>query len=856
MEARLALRSGAKERAGSLLKRALAAGGGAATDWLGVGEIRLALGDTEGAAAALDSVAAYRSNLLGSPACLRLRSEVLSRQGRDLAALEVFKQYRSIKDSLEMRARWSNAKYINERHQHELALEKYRETLMFVFAGIVLLVVVIVGIAIVLKRTRDEQILLNRTEERARLKIKEIRAEIAILKAVSGRNPGESPELRSLIDGRLRLLEECMASVLSSKEDGGSRIDEILDSIKEDRESLRLTFCIIRPRFIERLEERGLTREQINICCLYAIGMSGKEIIAYTSKKRTYNLSSEIRAKLGLNMHDTNLGKYLRELLCLCCAVVLFAVAVCSGPAPARMEGRLDRISALMRSDADSAFCLLRAIPRDSLCTRELRARFAVLMSMAYDRNYIDVPNDSLIRTAVDYYRHHGTPDDKVRTLYYLGNTYLCAYDYESAIRTFLQAEKYADRVTDLPILALLYNTSAYIYVKIKDPKAVDYYRKSADVFYQARDTNRAIRSLLYRTIVCQEIGADSIGEVTWQEIERNRRYADKEFLHQYYGIKIDRGIERNDREAVASALDEYLTRYADARKIEWGNVGDAQMFLGRFAEALSSWHRFSEQFSARRLDCEYTFYYLKTAALYDSLGCYDKALAEYRKYDRLTDSLTRNDLASDTKYLEERNMHELALKKTRNRTMLFSMLGVALVILASAMIYAYRVRRRINRRLRTEIERDKAELESMQEQLDRLRQLSAEENRQKMEIICERLETLNSFIAKSFVLGKSAGREIVSEMENLAKDRDAFVESLYETFTLTHPEFLAFLSRKGLSREETFICCLYAIGLQGKDIMAYLGRRRHYLDSSGIRAKLGLTEHDVNLGRYLRSRC
>lgn len=200
--------------------------------------------------------------------------------------------------------------------------------------------------------------------------------------------------------------------------------------------------------------------------------------------------------------------------------------------------------------------------------------------------------------------------------------------------------------------------------------------------------------------------------------------------------------------------------------------------------------------------------------------------------------------------------MHELALKKTRNRTMLFSMLGVALVILASAMIYAYRVRRRINRRLRTEIERDKAELESMQEQLDRLRQLSAEENRQKMEIICERLETLNSFIAKSFVLGKSAGREIVSEMENLAKDRDAFVESLYETFTLTHPEFLAFLSRKGLSREETFICCLYAIGLQGKDIMAYLGRRRHYLDSSGIRAYLGLTEHDVNLGRYLRSRC
>ena len=855
MEARLALRSGAKERAGSLLKRALAAGGGAATDWLGVGEIRLALGDTEGAAAALDSVAAYRSNLLGSPACLRLRSEVLSRQGRDLAALEVFKQYRSIKDSLEMRARWSNAKYINERHQHELALEKYRGTLMFVFAGIVLLVVVIVGIAIVLKRTKDEQILLNRTEESTVENQGDtcrdchpqggVGAESRRVARVAESHRRAAPASRG-VHGQRPLLEG-----------GRGQPHRRNPRLNQGGPGVAEADLLHHPAPVHRAPRGAGAHARTNQHLLSLRHRHERQgDYRHTSKKRTYNLSSEIRAKLGLNMHDTNLGKYLRELLCLCCAVVLFAVAGCSGPAPARMEGRLDRISALMRSDADSAFCLLRAIPRDSLCTRELRARFAVLMSMAYDRNYIDVPNDSLIRTAVDYYRHHGTPDDKVRTLYYLGNTYLCAYDYESAIRTFLQAEKYADRVTDLPILALLYNTSAYIYVKIKDPKAVDYYRKSADVFYQARDTNRAIRSLLYRTIVCQEIGADSIGEVTWQEIERNRRYADKEFLHQYYGIKIDRGIERNDREAVASALDEYLTRYADARKIEWGNVGDAQMFLGRFAEALSSWHRFSEQFSARRLDCEYTFYYLKTAALYDSPGCYDKALAEYRKYDRLTDSLTRNDLASDTKYLEERNMHELALKKTRNRTMLFSMLGVALVILASAMIYAYRVRRRINRRLRTEIERDKAELENMQEQLDRLRQLSDEENRQKMEIICERLETLNSFIAKSFVLGKSAGREIVSEMENLAKDRDAFVESLYETFTLTHPEFLAFLSRKGLSREETFICCLYAIGLQGKDIMAYLGRRRHYLDSSGIRAKLGLTEHDVNLGRYLRSRC
>lgn len=860
MTACLALRSEDPEAAGKALSEYLAAAPSGQIDWLRVGEIRLALQDPAGAAAAIDSVVSSRSSLRESPACLKLQADVLAFEGHDREALGIFKRYLALKDSLEMKARRSGAKYINEQHQQELMLEKYRSTLMIVFGSIVLLTVAIIGIAVVLKRSRDEHACLDRAEKRARSRIREIQTEIELLKSLSGRNLQESPELRRLIGERLRLLENCLASVLSSKEDGSDRINEILNSIKEDRESfqesLRLTFCIIRPRFIESLEAKGLSREQINICCLYAIGMSGKEIIAYTSKKRTYNLSSEIRAKLGLGMHDTNLGKYLRELVGVVGAAVLLTLPGCSDPGQTRTREQLDRISVLIRSDADSAFRQLRGIPRSSLRTRELRARFAVLMSMAYDRNRIDIASDSLIRQAVDYYRHHGTPDDKVRALYYLGNTYLCAYDYESAIREFLRAEKYADRVKDLPILALLYNTSAYIYVKIKDPKAVEYYRKSADAFYAAGDTNRAIRTLLYRTIFCESIGADSIEEVTWREIERNKSHADKEYLHQYYGVKIDRGIARNDPQAVASVLDEYLTRYADAEKIEWGNVGDAQMFLGRYSESLSSWIRFSRQFPAKRLDYEYTYYYLKTAALYDSLGCYGRSLAEYRKYDRLNDSLIRNDMASDTKYLKERNQHELALKRSRTKTILFSLLGGALVILAVAMVCAYRIRRRINRRLRAEIEKDKIELENMQAQLERLRRLSAAENRQKMEIICERLETLNNFIAKSFAFGKGSGREIMSEIEELARDRDAFVESLHETFTLTHPEFLEFLRQKGLTREETFICCLYAIGLQGKDIMAYLGRKRHYLDSSGIRAKLGLTEHDTNLGRYLRSLC
>lgn len=43
-------------------------------------------------------------------------------------------------------------------------------------------------------------------------------------------------------------------------------------------------------------------------------------------------------------------------------------------------------------------------------------------------------------------------------------------------------------------------------------------------------------------------------------------------------------------------------------------------------------------------------------------------------------------------------------------------------------------------------------------------------------------------------------------------------------------------------------------IGLKGKDIGSYIRKKRHYIYSSEIRKKLGLGEHDTNLGIYLRN--
>ena len=52
--------------------------------------------------------------------------------------------------------------------------------------------------------------------------------------------------------------------------------------------------------------------------------------------------------------------------------------------------------------------------------------------------------------------------------------------------------------------------------------------------------------------------------------------------------------------------------------------------------------------------------------------------------------------------------------------------------------------------------------------------------------------------------------------------DRDSFIESTRLTIEGNNPEFIAALKKQDLTDEEINICCLYVIGLKGKDIKAY----------------------------------
>lgn len=77
----------------------------------------------------------------------------------------------------------------------------------------------------------------------------------------------------------------------------------------------RMSYEAVCPEFIRCLKEKDLNENEIERCCLYVLGLRGKDIGNYIKSKRNYNYSSDIRKKLGLGEHDTNLGNYLKGLL-------------------------------------------------------------------------------------------------------------------------------------------------------------------------------------------------------------------------------------------------------------------------------------------------------------------------------------------------------------------------------------------------------------------------------------------------------------------------------------------------------------------------------------------------------------
>lgn len=116
----------------------------------------------------------------------------------------------------------------------------------------------------------------------------------------------------------------------------------------------------------------------------------------------------------------------------------------------------MDKAESLMVSKPDSALMILDSITPEMLSGKRVKARYALLKSMALDKNYIDTTSFDVLQPAIDYFLKKGSADEKLRTYYYQGRIYQNRQNPDSAMQSFMRGREYGAQATDTMTLANL----------------------------------------------------------------------------------------------------------------------------------------------------------------------------------------------------------------------------------------------------------------------------------------------------------------------------------------------------------------------------------------------------------------
>ena len=511
---------------------------------------------------------------------------------------------------------------------------------------------------------------------------------------------------------------------------------------------------------------------------------------------------------------------------------------------------KLQDVETYIEAKADSALVTLQNIQPENLSNKEEKAKHALLLSMAMDKNYIDRTDFEVLQPAIDYYQDHGTADDKLRTFYYEGRIYTNQGNNTSAIIRFNQALTQGATSGDIRTKARAHFAQANIYYNLYQfDKYVEENKQAAELFKEAGMTN-SYANCLIRLINGYTLLKDK--ENAQRTIDMCRPILPTLSIgkrNEFYTASLIHLTENGSQEEITSALTEYRTTIP-IEKLDWLTIANAYLALGNYQKALSCVQNYHP---ASNVDQNIRFYAISTQ-IYQKMNQPETALESYQCYANISDSIDLTTYQKNAQFIEEFHKQELEnvrQQATQERIILGAI--IAILVLSIICIWIY-VRLNINRK---EKEKYRLQCLDIETERDNLTQLLAKQKEELSEeaqmALTKRLSLLNRFFMAHITNDEKSSNKLQKEMEALINNRTVFMDSTRLSFAASHPHFIQHLKEHGLTEWEINYCCLYALGLKGKDIGTYIQMRSHYNQSSLIREKLGIGEHDTNLGIYLR---
>ena len=176
--------------------------------------------------------------------------------------------------------------------------------------------------------------------------------------------------------------------------------------------------------------------------------------------------------------------------------IIALGLVACSQHS--KQYNTLTQVESFIIEKSDSALIVLEQIDISELSSKEERAKHALLLSMAMDKNYIYKTDFKVLQPAIDYYEDSGTTTDKFQTYYLQGRIYQNQGNETEAMILYAQAKELLSGI-DAPFLAgQLHTEIGNIYRSNYDyAKSLEAYQTAYDLYVKAGLESHAAYTLL-----------------------------------------------------------------------------------------------------------------------------------------------------------------------------------------------------------------------------------------------------------------------------------------------------------------------------------------------------------------------
>ncbi len=571
----------------------------------------------------------------------------------------------------------------------------------------------------------------------------------------------------------------------------------------------------------------------------------------------------------------------LLQLLLACC------ISSCSNH---KVQVTLTRAESLMESYPDSALSLLKGIEKSDLGSREEQARYALLLSMALDKNYIDTTNFQVLQPAIDYYLEKGNANEKLRTYYYQGRIFQNMGDRDNALNAFIKSMDVSSESTDSVSIARTLVAEGGLYHDFYDFNSyTNCYLEAAKIYKDLSLKRNEFDCLLNALNGAMLLGNQNKGDSILALCDG---FSDLDSTQEVVltGYRLSHALEFGDIPEIRGLIERQEDNY-DLDTNGLLNLASAHYKLGNYVEA----KHLLNYISNNRPGFNTLKYQAILVPVLENMGDYKEAFTIYKQFSHSIDSINTFKFDQKSKSIEEK--HKIELKSQQDARekakIIWCCIGgiIFLIMVVIIMLLLFRSNKSqkdlaIERAKSSELEnkrlksdREKLELENKNLQLERdNKALEAENLSHRVEVlenesaslkelidsqeelpsevqqaIKVRIEMLNALMAGYITDNEQYEKPYESWIKELTDNTEEFMNSNRLAFQVSHPRFIQYFEDHGLTVGEINYVCLYAIGLRGKEVGNYMKKRSHVNISSGIRKKLGIDKHETNIGIYVR---